>query len=76
MITVDNFDLASFDIYDINLVQNEVDGGVIPVEQIDAIKDFPDSKSIIISGLKQDTFEYFINAYGKQFRAKSLCGRI
>ncbi len=69
MITMDNFDLPSFDIYDINLVQKEVSGGTISIEQIDIIKDFPDSKSIIISGLKQDTFEYFINTYGKQFEA-------
>lgn len=69
MITVDNFDSASRDMYDIDLVQREVDGGEISVEQIDTIRDFPDSKSIIISGLKQDTFEYFIHTYGKQFRA-------
>ena len=69
MITIDNFDSSSFDMYDINLVQKEVDGGVISFEQIDVIRDFPDSKSIIISGLKQDTFEYFVNTYGKQFKA-------
>lgn len=69
MVTIDNFDSSSFDIYDINLVQKEVDGGVISFEQIDVIRDFPDSKSIIISGLKQDTFEYFVNTYGKQFKA-------
>lgn len=69
MVTMDNFDLSSHDIYDINLVQKEVGGGIISFEQIDAIRDFPDSKSIIISGLKQDTFEYFINTYGKQFQA-------
>lgn len=69
MITADNFDSESFDIYDINLVQKPVDGGTISVEQIDAIRDFPNAKSIIISGLKQDTFDYFINTYGKQFRA-------
>ncbi len=69
MVTMDNFDSSSLDIYDINLVQKEVGGGVISFEQIDTIKDFPDSKSIIISGLKQDTFEYFVNTYGKQFQA-------
>lgn len=69
MITADNFDSASLDIYDISLVQNEVDGGVISVEQIDTIRDFPNAKSIIISGLRQDTFEYFIHTYGKQFQA-------
>ncbi len=69
MVTINNFDSSSFDIYDINLVQKEVDGGAISFEQIDTIRDFPDSKSIIISGLKQDKFEYFINTYGKQFQA-------
>lgn len=69
MVTMDNFDSSSFDIYDINLVQKEVDGGVVSYDQIDSIRDFPDSKSIIISGLKQDTFEYFINTYGKQFQS-------
>ena len=69
MITMANFDSASFDGYDINLVQKEVDGGIITVEQIDTIREFPDAKSIIISGLKQDTFEYFVNTYGRQFLA-------
>lgn len=69
MITMDNFDSASFDIYDVNLVQKEVGGGTITVEQIDMIRNFPDAKSIIISGLKQDTFEYFVNTYGRQFQA-------
>ena len=44
MVTMDNFDSSSLDIYDINLVQKEVGGGVISFEQIDTIKDFPDSK--------------------------------
>ena len=69
MVTMDNFDSSSFDIYDINLVQKEVGGGVISFEQIDTIRNFPNAKSIIISGLKQDTFEYFLNTYGTQFQA-------
>ena len=44
MITMDNFDSASFDIYDVNLVQKEVGGGTITVEQIDMIRNFPDAK--------------------------------
>lgn len=69
MITMDNFDSSSFDAYDINLVQKEVGGGVTTVEQINTIRNLPDAKSIIISGLKQDTFEYFVNTYGRQFQA-------
>ena len=38
-------------------------------EQIDNIKKYPHAKSVIVSGLYQDTFEYFIDNYGKQFEA-------
>ena len=69
MITIENFDAVSFDVYDINLVQREVDGGIISIEQIDSIKKYPSAKSIVISGLKQETFDYFVNSYGSQFEA-------
>ena len=72
MINIENFDSPCFDEFDINLVQKEVDGGNIAKEQIDLIKEYPNAKSIIISGLKQDTFEYFVCTYGKQFEAISF----
>ena len=72
MIDKTNFNSSSFEYFDINLVQKEVDGGNIQKEQIDSIKDFPEAKSIIISGLKQDTFSYFIKNYGNQFEAISF----
>lgn len=38
MVTMNNFNSSSFDIYDINLVQKEVGGGVISFERdFDAI---------------------------------------
>lgn len=72
MIDITNFAEAVHGEFDINLCQKEVDGGVISRDQIDEIKNYPDAKSIIISGLKQDTFEYFVAKYGDQFDAISF----
>ena len=47
----------------------DVGGGVISVEDIDRIRDFPNARNVTISGLHQDTFEYFIKTYGGQFKA-------
>ena len=73
MVDIGNFSSASFENYDINLVQKEVDGGSVSVDQIaEAIGNTPNARSIVISGLKQDTFDYFITRYGKQFEAISF----
>ena len=72
MIDKTNFNSSSFEYFDINLVQKEVDGGIVQKEQIDSIKEYPEAKSIIISGLKQDTFSYFIQKYGNQFETISF----
>lgn len=47
----------------------DVGGGKMTIEEIDVIKNYPKVKHIAISGLYQDTFEYFIKTYGKQFEA-------
>lgn len=47
----------------------DVGGGIITIDEIDVLRDYPYLDVITISGLKQDTFEYFINHYGKQFKA-------
>lgn len=69
MINLSNFDSPVFENYDINLVQKEVDGGRISREQIEGIRRFAGAESIIISGLNQENFDYFVNTYGKQFKA-------
>ena len=69
-INIDNF--SSTNGYDIDLRQKDVDGGKITIEQIDTIRQYPDAKLIIISGLEQKTFEYLINEYGKQFKVISF----
>ena len=72
MIDINNYTSHTLENFDINLLQKEVDGGVITVDRIDEIAKYPEARSIIISGLGQDTFEYFISKYGNQFEAISF----
>jgi len=51
------------------LIQVGVSGGRITKDEIDLIKEFPNATEIAISGLTQDTFEYFVENYGQQFKA-------
>jgi len=47
----------------------DVGGGTISIDDIDRLKEYPNTEVISISGLNQETFEYFIKTYGKQFKA-------
>lgn len=47
----------------------DLGGGKITFADIDRLKDYPDIEVVTISGLRQDTFKYFIQTYGKQFKA-------
>ena len=47
----------------------DIGGGKISIADIDRLKDYPDAEIVTISGLQQDTFEYFIKTYGKQLKA-------
>lgn len=47
----------------------DIGGGTISTEDIDRLKDFPNTDVVTISGLHQDTFEYFIKSYGNQLKA-------
>lgn len=80
-ITVESFDefvSGAFD-YDeatgkhttLHLVNKAADvgGGTLTVEDIDVLKDYPMLDVVTVTGLHQDTFEYFVKTYGKQFRA-------
>jgi hypothetical protein len=46
----------------------DVGGGRISREDIDKISDHADRSRIMISGLRQDTFEYFVRKYGGELR--------
>ncbi len=47
----------------------DITGGKIKFSDIDVLKNYPDIDTVTISGLNQDTFEYFILNYGKQLKA-------
>lgn len=47
----------------------DIGGGKIRIEDIDRLKDYPNTDVVTISGLHQATFEYFIKTYGRQFKA-------
>ena len=68
-IDINNFEKSNSELYDIVIIQKNVDGGATSIEEIDRIKDYPNAKSIIISGLDQKKFDYFIKTYGRQFEA-------
>src|SRR5512146_2377084 len=53
----------------LSLVQPHVSGGRISREQLDTIQEYPEIAEITVSGLKQDTFEYFVLRYGRQFKS-------
>ncbi len=69
-INIDNFEGCQ-ECYDYVLHGKNVDltGGIITKEEIDILKDYPNIESVWVMGLCQDTFEYFINNYGHQFKA-------
>ncbi|HLP81392.1 MAG TPA: hypothetical protein VK141_05310 [Nitrosomonas sp.] len=64
------FNLKSFDKTSyLSLIQMNISGGRIKKHDIDVIKQFPHVTEISISGLTQETFDYFIDTYGGQFKA-------
>ena len=71
-VNLSNFESFKDDLFDLSIVQKEVGGGITTIEEIDIIREYPNAKSLIISGLKQETFEYLIQNYGNQFKAISF----
>jgi hypothetical protein len=53
----------------LSLIQRDISGGRINRQEIDTISQYPSAIEIAISGLTQDTFEYFVEKYGGQFKA-------
>ena len=47
----------------------DIGGGKIGISDIDELKKHPNTDTVRISGLTQETFEYFIRTYGKQLKA-------
>ena len=53
----------------LQLVEAHISGGLISKSTIDMIAEHPDKTEITLSGLTQETFEYFVGTYGARFRA-------
>ena len=47
----------------------DIGGRKITTADIDRLKESPNAEVVTISGLQQDTFEYFIKTYGNQLKA-------
>ncbi len=48
--------------------KRDITGGTITYEEIDKISEYQDTNKLMISGLKQDAFEYFIRTQGHKFK--------
>lgn len=55
----------------IDLIEPEASGGKISRARLDLLQDVEGDK-VRISGLRQDTLEYFVHAYGQRFKAIEL----
>lgn len=49
--------------------KHDIGGGIITNKEIDEINNLVDVKKIMISGLRQDTFEYFVRTQAYKFKA-------
>ena len=54
----------------VRLVPEDIDvgGGRMKLHEIDRLRDFPNARILVVSGLNQEGFEYLIRTYGQQFR--------
>ena len=71
-VNIDNFEEGYVSIYDISIAQREAGSRATSQEEIDRIGEHPEARSIFVSGLDQEGFEYLIERYGKQFEAISF----
>jgi hypothetical protein len=57
-----------FESPDPNTYVSLIDTRRIAKAEIDVIQEFPNATEVAIAGLTQDTFEYFVENYGQQFK--------
>lgn len=67
-----NFESSDASLFDVSIVQKDIGGGKTTKEDIDRLAEYPTAKSLKISGLNQESFEYLIERYGSQFEAISF----
>ncbi|BBM03995.1 hypothetical protein [Microbulbifer sp. GL-2] len=54
--------------HQIKLIEKEISGGDISKSTIDRLQNTENKYVLTVSGLRQDTFEYLVSQYGKNFR--------
>jgi len=59
---------VNFESPDPNTYVSLIDTRRIAKAEIDVIQEFPNATEVAIAGLTQDTFEYFVENYGQQFK--------
>ena len=57
-VNIDNFEEGYAGIYDISIAQREAGSRSTSQEEIDRIGEHPEARSIFVSGLDQEGFEY------------------
>ncbi len=72
MVDLSNFEVGRRALFDVSIVQNEIGGGKTGIEQLECLKYYPDARSLMVSGLNQESFEYLIEQFGDQFEAISF----
>ena len=71
-INLSNFESSDTSLFGFSIVQRDVGGGKTGKVEMDRLVEHPAAKSLIISGLNQECFEYLIQNYGGQFEAISF----
>lgn len=71
-VDLSNFETADRTLFDVCIIQNEIGGGTTEIEQLERIEEYPNARSLIVSGLNQESFEYLIERFGNQFEAISF----
>ena len=51
----------------LQLIMPDVTGGTMSLETLDEIRQHPAATKIVLSGLRQNTFDYFVENYARQF---------
>ena len=71
-VNLSNFEISDRTLFDVSIIQNEIGGGKTELDQLKHIEEYPNAKSLIVSGLNQESFEYLIKRFGNQFEAISF----
>lgn len=52
----------------VSLIPRSSSEEALTMAQVDVLKEHPEATEVLVGGLDQETFEYFVDTYGQQFR--------